>query len=373
MSERVDVIVIGAGVIGLAVARQLAMLGREVIIVEANSAIGMGTSSRNSEVIHAGIYYPNDSLKARLCVEGKKQLYSYCQSHKIPHKRLGKLIVASSAAQVNKLKSIQENAKRNGVDDLRLLDNAAVKELEPDLSVEAALLSPSTGIIDTHAYMLALLSDAEQHGAMLALNSPVLSASLENDMITLSVGGEMPMNVSANVVVNSAGLHAIPLAQAFNGLAKDRIPKAYYCKGNYFSLSYKTRFSHLIYPVPEDAGLGVHLTLDMGGQARFGPDVEWLEVTSPDDIDYEVDAARGNKFYSAIRTYWPDLKEGTLNADYSGVRPKIQRPGEIARDFCIQGPAQHAIPGLVNLFGIESPGLTASLAIAAEVQISLNL
>ncbi len=371
MSEHVNAIVIGAGVVGLAVARELAQCGKEVIILEANQAIGMGTSSRNSEVIHAGIYYPQNSLKARLCVEGKHLLYDFCDSHGVPYKKLGKLIVATSDSQVDALHSIREKAAQNGVDDLVWLDQDSVQKKEPNLNAKAALLSPSTGILDTHAFMLALQGDAEDHGAMLALNSPVLRGEVTQNGITLEVGGDMPMTISADLVINSAGLNAISLAREINGMDKELIPNDYYCKGNYFSLGCKAPFSHLIYPVPENAGLGVHLTLDMGGQARFGPDVQWLE--DGDNIDYNVDPARGEKFYDAIRRYWPDLQDGDLYADYSGVRPKIQRPGEEARDFLIQGPQDHGILGFINLFGIESPGLTSSLAIAQEVRKQLKL
>jgi len=373
MSEKVDAIVIGAGVVGLAIARELSALGKEVVIVEADKAIGMGTSSRNSEVIHAGIYYPQGSLKARLCVEGKDRLYDFCKSHGVPYKNLGKLIVATSPEQISQLSLIQEKARKNGVNDLKLLDKEATQKLEPNLRAEAALLSPSTGIIDTHAYMLALLGDAENKGAMLALNSPVLSATFDETGLNLEIGGESPMTLAADIIVNSAGLSAIPLAHTFNGLSKDTIPKAYYCKGSYFSLGAKAPFKHLIYPVPEEAGLGVHLALDMGGQARFGPDVEWLSDSQPDDINYEVKSSRGDQFYAAIRNYWPDLADGKLRADYSGVRPKVQAPGEDARDFIIQGHSEHQVSGLINLYGIESPGLTASLAIASEVINRLEL
>ncbi len=371
MSEHIDAIVIGAGVVGLAVARALSNLGKEVIILEADKAIGMGTSSRNSEVIHAGIYYPKDSLKAKLCVEGKEMLYTYCDSHGVPYKRLGKLIVATHENQIDALKAIEEKAKNNGVNDLTWLDQDAVIEREPNLNAVAALLSPSTGIIDTHAFMLALLGDSEDNGTMLALNSPVLGGKVSAEGISLEVGGDSPMTISADIVINSAGLSAVKLAQTISGVPSDKIPQDYFCKGNYFSLGCKAPFSHLIYPVPEKAGLGVHLTLDMGGQARFGPDVEWLE--DGESIDYEVNPSRGNKFYAAIRSYWPGLKDGDLHADYSGVRPKIQAPGDEAKDFLIQGPEDHGILGFINLFGIESPGLTSSLAIAKEVVKRLKL
>jgi len=371
MSEHIDAIVIGAGVVGLAVARELALAGKEVIILESQKAIGMGTSSRNSEVIHAGIYYPEGSLKARLCVVGKNMIYDFCDSHGVPYKKTGKLIVATTSEQVAALHTIAEKAHKNGVNDLIWLDKSDVLKKEPHLQAEAALLSPSTGILDTHAFMLALQGDGEDNGAMLALNSPVLGGRLENGHITLAVGGVTPMNISADIIINCAGLNAIPLARTFNGITKDNIPDDYYCKGNYFSLGCKAPFSHLIYPVPEKAGLGVHLTLDMGGQARFGPDVQWLE--NGDNINYDVDPKRGDIFYDAIRQYWPDLKDGDLHTDYSGVRPKIQRPGEEARDFLIQGPQDHGILGFINLFGIESPGLTSSLAIAQEVTKRLKL
>ncbi|WP_135077585.1 NAD(P)/FAD-dependent oxidoreductase [Terasakiella sp. SH-1] len=371
MSECVQAIVIGAGVVGLACARELAKAGKEVIIIEAETAIGMGTSSRNSEVIHAGIYYPKNSLKARLCVEGKHLLYDYCDSHGVPYKKLGKLIVATSKEQIDTLKSIQQKAKENGVDDLIWLNKEETYKAEPALKAEAALLSPSTGIIDTHAYMLSLLGDAEEHGAMLALNSPVLSGRLTETGVTLQVGGDSPMEIFTELLINCSGLNAIKLARTIQGFPAPDIPQDYYCKGNYFSLATKAPFSHLIYPVPEKAGLGVHLTLDMGGQARFGPDVEWLE--NGDHINYDVCSKRGEKFYDAIRAYWPELKEGDLHADYSGVRPKIQKPDEEAKDFLIQGPQEHGILGFINLFGIESPGLTSSLAIAREVVRKLDL
>lgn len=373
MSEQIDAIVIGAGVVGLAIARALSNLGKEVIIVEANSAIGMGTSSRNSEVIHAGIYYEKDSLKARLCVQGRKMLYDFCDSHGVPCKKIGKLIVASTAEQIPLLEGIREKARQNHVSDLELLDEHSLLTREPQLKAKAALFSPSTGIIDSHAYMLALLGDAQNKGTMLALNSPVLSGDFDDTGMTLHVGGVSPLTIKADIIINAAGLSAIPLAQTFNGLPASSIPRAYYCKGNYFSLAGKAPFSHLIYPIPEEAGLGVHLTLDMGGQARFGPDVEWLKDTSAQTINYEVDPQRSEKFYRAIRTYWPQLGDGMLHADYSGVRPKIQPQKEGAHDFIIQGQAEHGILGLINLYAIESPGLTASLAIASEVINRLEL
>ena len=357
--EQVDTVVIGAGVVGLAVARALAMAGREVIVLEAENAIGTHTSSRNSEVIHAGIYYPKGSLKARLCVAGRQQLYAYCADHGVSHQRCGKLIVATSAAQIPQLENILAQGRANGVTDLAPVDLARVRDMEPAVHCVAALHSPSTGIIDSHGLMLAYQGDAEAHGAMLAFTGPVSGGRVQDDGILLEVGGEQPMQLLARRVVNSAGLHAPKVAASLEGFPPAHVPPSYYCKGNYYSLAGRAPFSRLIYPIPEAAGLGVHVTLDLAGQARFGPDVEWV-----DKIDYTVDPQRAEKFYAAIRTYWPDLKDGALSPSYSGIRPKIQAPSEPARDFMIEGPRDHGVAGLVNLFGIESPGLTASLALA---------
>ena len=356
--EQVDTVVIGAGVVGLAVARALAMAGREVIVLEAESAIGTHTSSRNSEVIHAGIYYPKGSLKARLCVAGRQQLYAYCADHGVSHKRCGKLIVATSPTQIAQLDKILAQGRANGVTDLAPVDLARVRDMEPAVHCVAALHSPSTGIIDSHGLMLAYQGDAEAHGAMLAFTGPVSGGRVQDDGILLEVGGEQPMQLLARRVVNSAGLHAPKVAASLEGFPPAHVPPSYYCKGNYYSLAGRAPFSRLIYPIPEAAGLGVHVTLDLAGQARFGPDVEWI-----DKIDYTVDPQRAEKFYAAIRSYWPDLKDGALSPGYSGIRPKIQAPSEPARDFMIEGPRDHGVPGLVNLFGIESPGLTASLAL----------
>ena len=365
--ETVDAVVIGAGVVGLAVARALALQGRDVVVLERAGAIGTGSSSRNSEVIHAGIYYATDSLKARLCVRGRELLYAYCVSHGIEHRRCGKLLVASNETQRVRLASIQAQAASNGVTDLSLLNAAQARALEPQLDVVAALLSPSTGIIDSHALMLALHADIETHGGMLALRSPVLAIDSRPGLHVLQVGGQAPMELGARCVVNAAGLWAPGLAAVTCGLAAGLVPQARYAKGNYFALPARAPFTHLIYPVPEEAGLGVHLTLDLAGQARFGPDVEWIAPATPDDIDYRVDPARATAFASAIRRYWPGLPDGALQPAYSGVRPKVARHGEVQKDFVLQGPADHALAGLVNLYGIESPGLTASLAIADEV------
>jgi L-2-hydroxyglutarate oxidase LhgO len=360
--DKVECIVIGAGVIGLAVARRLAQAGREVIILEAAEAIGTVTSSRNSEVIHAGIYYSAGSLMARMCVGGKHALYRYCGDHGIPHRNCGKLIVATNPQETDRLQSIKAHAEANGVLDLETLSGAEARTLEPALSCDAALLSPSTGIIDSHAYMLALRGDAEDAGAAFAFHTPALGARALSDRIELDAGGDAPVSLECRLLVNAAGLGATAVARAIDGMPIDLIPPAYLAKGNYFSCSARPPFSHLIYPVPEPGGLGVHLTLDMAGQARFGPDVEWVDAS-----DYAVDPARAERFYPAIRRYWPTLPDSALMPSYSGIRPKIVPPAVAAQDFLIQGPRDHGVNGLINLFGIESPGLTSSLAIADYV------
>lgn len=362
MSEEVECIVVGAGVVGLAVARALALSGREVLVLESEATIGAGTSSRNSEVIHAGIYYPTGSLKARLCVEGKERLYTYCAERGIPHKRLGKLIVAVEEGEIATFEGIEKRARANGVADLRWLSGAEAKAMEPALRCVAALLSPSTGIIDSHALMLAYQGDAESAGALTVYRAPVEQGTVTNAGIALRVGGAEPLTLRTRILVNSAGLFAPSLARRIEGVPPETIPRDFLCKGNYFTLGGRAPFRHLIYPAPEKAGLGVHLTLDLGGQAKFGPDVEWI-----DRIDYRVEPRRGERFYEAIRRYWPGLPDGALQPGYAGIRPKIVGPDEPAGDFVIQGPAVHGVPGLVNLYGIESPGLTASLAIAEEV------
>jgi L-2-hydroxyglutarate oxidase LhgO len=365
--DAVDAVVIGAGVVGLAIGRALAQRGFETVVLERANAIGTGTSSRNSEVIHAGIYYATDSLKARLCVAGRLQLYAYLESRGVAHRRCGKLLVATSAAQQARLAQIQAQAARNGVTDLRLLAAAEVHAMEPELNAVAALHSPSTGIVDSHGLMLALQGDLEAAGGALALLSPVRAVVCGRDAHVVQVGGDEPSEVQARLVVNSAGLWAPDLAAGIAGLASRQVPLARYAKGNYFSLAGRAPFSHLIYPVPEEAGLGTHLTLDLAGQARFGPDVEWIEPASPEAIDYRVDPSRATAFEADIRRYWPGLPARALQPAYSGVRPKLQAPGEVAHDFVLQGPAEHGMPGLMNLYGIESPGLTASLALADEV------
>jgi L-2-hydroxyglutarate oxidase LhgO len=334
-----------------------------VIVLEAAAGIGTGVSSRNSEVIHAGIYYPKDSLKARLCVEGKRLLYDYCTLRHIPFRRCGKLIVATSPAQIDVLQEIRRKAIGNGVDDLVLLDRVQAAALEPQIECCAALLSPSTGIIDSHALMLSLQADAEAAGAALAFASPVIGGERSGDGMLLDVGGTEPSRWRAATVINCAGLHAQQVAGSLQGFPAEKIPPLHYAKGNYFTLSGAARFEHLIYPVPEAAGLGVHLTIDMGGHARFGPDVEWV-----DGLDYVVDPARAEVFYAEVRKYWPQLADHALFPDYAGIRPKMAGPGTAALDFRIDGPAFHGVPGLVNLFGIESPGLTASLAIGRHVR-----
>lgn len=359
--DEFDCAVIGAGVVGLAVARALALHGREVMVLEAEGAIGTGTSSRNSEVIHAGIYYPQGSSKARLCVEGKRLLYDYAGQRSVPHRRCGKLIVATSDAQVAQLAGIMAKAAANGVDDMVLLSGAEARAMEPQLACTAALLSPSTGIIDSHAFMLSLQGDLENAGGVVALKSAVAEARCERGGIVLAMADGTRLRCSS--VVNAAGLMAPALARRFEGLSADRVPQGFFAKGNYFTLAGRAPFSRLIYPVPEAAGLGVHLTLDLGGQAKFGPDVEW--VGRADDL--MVDPARGQGFYAEVRKYWPGLPDGALLPGYAGIRPKISGPTEPAADFMISGPAEHGIAGLVNLFGIESPGLTSSMAIARQV------
>lgn len=362
--HEVDCVVAGAGVVGLAIARALALSGRSVLVIEKADAIGTGTSARNSEVIHAGIYYTPGSLKARLCVEGRERLYAYCRDRDIGHARTGKLIVAVEPVQLDKLSAIQANAQRSGVADLELLTRAQAQNLEPALNCAGALLSPSTGIIDGHALMLSLRGDAEAAGASFAFLTTVTGATTGSDGIeirTQDADGE-PFALQAGAFINAAGLDAQALAGHIEGFPQNRIPPLWLARGNYFALSGSSPFSRLIYPVPVDGGLGVHLTLDLAGSARFGPDVEWV-----DGVDYTVDPVRGTVFYDEIRRYWPDLADGALQPAYAGIRPKLSGPGQPAADFMIQGPPDHGAGRLINLFGIESPGLTASLAIADHV------
>ena len=363
-SETIDCAVIGAGVIGLACARALARAGREVVILEATDAIGTGISARNSEVIHAGLYYPTGSLKARLCVEGRRRLYPFLEEHGVDHKRCGKLVVATEEAQLPALAALKEKAAANGVDDLAWLDAPALRSEEPDLRAAAALLSLSSGILDAHGLMLALLADAEDAGAILALRSPVEGGHVHEDGIELEAGG---LSLSCKAVVLGAGLEAQAVAGRLMGLPGKTVPRRYLAKGSYFALSGPSPFSRPIYPLPEAAGLGIHLTPDLGGRARFGPDVEWVEA-----IDYRVDPARAPLFEEAVRRYWPGLPEDALTPDFAGIRPKVQAPGEPPADFVIQGPRDHGVEGLVALYGIESPGLTACLAIASRVAAVLG-
>jgi len=357
-----DSIVVGAGVVGLAIGRALALAGREPIIVETEKQIGMITSSRNSEVIHAGLYYPEGSLKASLCVRGKALLYDFCEARGIPHRRCGKIIIATSPGELGGMDKIIAAAQAADVNDLQHLDRADLHRLEPALNGVAGLLSPSTGIIDSHALMLALQGEAEANGAQVALASPIKSIASTPEGITITMVGDDEPSLRTPLLINAAGLGAQPLAHTMEALAPAHIPAQHYAKGVYFTLTGRAPFSHLVYPMPEPGGLGVHLKLDIGGAARFGPDVEWV-----DTLDYAVDPARGDKFYAAIRRYWPDLADGALAPGYSGIRPKISGPGEPAADFVISGPSDHGVPGLVNLFGIESPGLTSCLALAEHV------
>jgi L-2-hydroxyglutarate oxidase LhgO len=368
--DRIDCTVIGAGVIGLAVARALALAGREVLVIEAAYGIGTETSSRNSEVIHAGIYYPKGSLKARLCVEGRGRLYAYAAERGIGHECLGKLIVATSDEQLGKLHRIKAAAEACNVHDLVLLDAAAAKRVEPGLGCVAALHSLSTGIIDSHALMLSYQGDAEEKGAVFAFETRVEGGEITPQGIILRamMSDGSAYEFLSRSIVNAAGLGAQNIAGKLNGFPAQHVPPLTFARGCYFTLSGKAPFSRLIYPVPVDGGLGVHLTLDLAKQARFGPDVEWV-----DGVDYTLDERRGEAFYADIRRYWPDLADGRLQPGYTGIRPKLSKQGEPAADFVISGPADHGIAGIVNLFGIESPGLTASLAIADEVLAKLAL
>ncbi len=363
-SVDVECLVIGAGVVGLAIARALAQQGKEVLIIEAESSFGSGISSRNSEVIHAGLYYPANSFKAKLCIRGKSLLYNYCESYHVAYQRLGKLLVATEESETAQLISIKHNAEQCGINDLKILSALEAKALEPELHCELALLSPSTGIVDSHALMLSLLGDAERAGAQLVLNTPLKKVNIKgpNHFECYFDDKEQSVISSANLI-NASGLYATELAKNITGLDQQHIPDAYYyCKGSYFSYSGKSPFQHLIYPMPNRAGLGVHLTLDLGGQIKFGPDVTWLDKES-----YDVNDESVKNFYNAVRRYWPTLKNDTLHPAYAGIRPKLSGPFQVAADFVISSKLQHGVAGLLNLFGIESPGLTAALAIAEEV------
>ena len=358
----IDAAIIGGGVVGLSIARSLAVCGSETIIVDGEAAFGTWTSARNSEVIHAGIYYPQGSLKASLCTRGRELLYRYCADHGVPHARTGKIIFAADAAQALRLDKIQTAAAAAGVDDLRRLSTREAAALEPELGCHAALLSPSTGIIDSHAYMTALLGEASAHGAIFAGRSKVTRLSRQAGGWGVHVNGESEPSVIARMVVNAGGLAAHDIARVTDDLPAEHIPDIRYARGVYFTYSGRVPFRHLIYPVPVPGGLGTHLTLDMGGMARFGPDVEWIDA-----VDYTVDPGRGAQFLAAARLIWPQIDPGKLQPGYAGIRPKIGGAGSPVADFRIDGPDRHGLAGLVNLFGIESPGLTASLAIAEVV------
>lgn len=363
--DRVECVVVGAGVVGLAIARRLALAGREVMVLEAHAGIGMETSSRNSEVIHAGLYYPTGSLKAKLCVPGRDALYAYCEERGVDYRRCGKLIVAATQSQLPKLQAIQAQAHANGCTEVKMISAEATRAMEPALSCVMALHSPNTGIIDSHGYMLALQGDAENAGALFAFDSRVTGGKATASGIVLQVtsGDGSHSEIEAGLLINAAGLWSVQLATRIAGLSRDDLPQAYFAKGNYYSLAGRAPFTHLIYPVPEPGGLGVHLTIDLGGQARFGPDVEWLADVS-DGIDYQVDPRRADKFYHAIRSYWPGLADASLQAAYSGVRPKISAPDAPAADFLF---TSHGNARYIGLYGMESPGLTASLAIADHI------
>jgi L-2-hydroxyglutarate oxidase LhgO len=363
----IDCLVIGAGAVGLAVARELALEGREVVVIERETGIGQGVSARNSEVIHAGLYYPPGSLKARLCVEGRDRLYEFCATHNVPHRRCGKIIVATSEEQTRQLLAIRARAQVNGVANLETLERADLQRLEPEIEGTLGLLSPSTGIVDSHAFMLAMQGDLEAQCGSVALRTPFVRARRADAGIAVTTGGDEPGEIVARHVILSAGLSAPALARQFEGIDESVLPRAHFAKGSYFSLARKSPFSRLVYPAPEPGGLGVHLTLDLSGRAKFGPDVEWLDIADESAIDYRVAPARAEKFYAAIRRYWPGLADGDLVPDYSGVRPKIAAAGTHDADFMILDETSHRVLGLIALLGIESPGLTSSLAIGADV------
>ena len=362
IERRMQILVIGAGVIGLSVARAAAHRGHEVVVAEAASAIGTGISSRNSEVIHGGMYYPTGTLRARHCVAGRRMLYEFCISHGVPHRKCGKLVVATDAAELAKIEAIFAQGKINDVEGLELIGGNAARALEPELACIGALVSPETGVIDGHAYMLALRGDLENAGGAIALNTPVQGAARKGGRWTVAFGGSDAGEFEFDAIVNCAGLHAQSVARAMPDYPPTRVPRLVLAKGNYFSCAGKPAFSRLIYPTPIVGGLGVHVTLDLAGRMRFGPDVEWVEREH-----YDVDPARAASFYARIRTYWPGLRDGALAPDYSGIRPKLTGPSEPQADFLIDAPAQHGLPGLVQMFGIESPGLTSSLSLAEEV------
>lgn len=365
----VDVVVVGAGAVGLAIAAAFARSGQDVLVLEAADGIGTGTSSRNSEVIHGGMYYPTGSLRHRMCVAGRRLLYAYLETRGVAHLKRGKLIVATSDGETAKIESIHATGRKNGVENLELISGATAKSWEPELSCTAALWSPETGIVDSHGYMLALQGEIEDHGGTIAFLTPVKRVErLGSGGFRVITGCEDASAITCRLLVNSAGLYAHRVAQGIEGLAAALIPKLVLAKGNYFGCAGRAAFSRLVYPAPVEGGLGVHVTIDLGGRMRFGPDVEWLSTNDPDAVDYTVDPARSQSFYAAIRRYWPGLPDGVITPDYSGCRPKLSDPGEPTADFRIDGPELHGIAGLVNLFGIESPGLTSSPAIAEDVR-----
>jgi L-2-hydroxyglutarate oxidase LhgO len=357
-----QVMVIGAGVVGLAIAREAALRGHDVIVVEAADAIGTGTSSRNSEVIHAGLYYPTGSKRALHCPRGRRMLYAYCESHGIPHRKIGKLFIVTKDADIPKLAAIHAQALANGVENVTMLDAGEAKRMEPSLFCVAAFHSAETGIVDSHRFMLALEGDIEDRGGVIAFNTPVERIAHEGAGWRVDFGGAEPGSITVDAVINSAGHGAQRIARATDGYPAARVPKLVLAKGNYFGFAGRAPFARLIYPAPVPGGLGIHITLDLAGRMRFGPDVEWIDA-----MDFNVDPRRGDAFYAAIRTYWPGLPDNSLFPDYAGIRPKVTGPGEPAADFMIDGPAEHGLPGLVHLFGIESPGLTSALSLAEEV------
>jgi L-2-hydroxyglutarate oxidase LhgO len=362
-----QVLVVGAGVVGLAVARAAAFAGHEVIVAEAADAIGTGVSSRNSEVIHAGLYYPTGSKRAYHCPRGRRMLYDFCASHGVPHRKCGKLVVATNDNEAERLETIIKQARINGVEGVEMIEGAAARRLEPALACTLAMNSPETGIVDSHRYMLALEGDLEDRGGVIALNTPIERLAQAGGGWQVHFGGADPQSITVDAVVNAAGLGAQKLGRATEGYPAERVPRLFFGKGSYFGYAGRPVFSRLIYPVPIPGGLGVHVTLDMAGRMRFGPDVEWIEQEN-----YDVDASRAAAFYARIRDYWPGLPDNGLVPDYCGIRPKLTGPGEAAVDFMIDGPAQHGIPRLVHLFGIESPGLTSALSIADEVTSYLS-
>jgi len=362
----VQVLVVGAGVIGLAVARAAALAGHDVIVAEAADGIGTGISSRNSEVIHGGLYYPTGSLRALHCVRGRRMLYDYCASHGIHHDKCGKLVVATNEQEIEKVEQVRVQGITNSVEGLEMIGGNTARTLEPEVWCIAALLSPETGIIDGHGYMLALRGDIEDRGGVIAFKTPIERIEFVSGHWRVHFGGADPGRLDVDAVVNAAGLGAQALACRIESYPADQVPRLVLAKGNYFAYAGQPVFKRLIYPTPVDGGLGVHVTIDLAGRMRFGPDVEWIEREI-----YTVDPARANSFYERIRTYWPGLPDGSLVPDYCGIRPKLTGPGEPAADFMIAGPEQHGLPGLVNLFGIESPGLTSSLSLAEAAVMAL--